>query len=1110
MSLPTTFAALLAAVVDQLQFHASTAKLTYGNRFQSLEALSLENESVNVDLLMPTSASTTGPPSVLTVMVFGLPRRVWRILSSHQNEQNKVHQPQGPLLVSSPSSPDNPHMSSPVPGSFVPHFPGPLPYPHCPDGLQELYAITNTAHGGLLIPPMEYYSQAFYNHPTTQFIIAEVSGNLDRLHDMMSQIAIACPPLFAWSARNPQLFVRYLNRQGPSAMENGIQLLMQEITTSMQTGQRHFTLELNDARMGLLGELLVEVNPQDDNSSSIPGGSVPDDLWSSSYDEDMGTVWAEETSMLENLAYIYQNEESVDYSSASDDGHPEEPSQTDIEAEVRRLPNAAVHIPTPPPVPPPATSGRCARRPSVPLEVVRSYCPPPPVEPIPSHSQSEAARVEDEVRMPRVACQRPSFIKTTFAQRAHSPSLDRTDAQVGFPRTRSSIICPNLMPSGSGLGVDPLYAQLESELLLLDGRVETWAHTENTTALTDIHGEFQRHSDTFLTELAANLEHVVNEQNFVWLTQTAIAFFSKAEEFYLNAADHGARPTLLGTEPTASLPAYAFTAAVSRLLVSEADRAVKRCAAAASMETSSMHSKSNGASPTLLRIGALRNLPADHSPLMDPCARWVTATGPSRLLSELLALAQAERTAVLWYSAHYILHPTRERQLSAVAYVISSTDGVSAKRLAVKTPPTACGVPPVDRIANSLCLIKQCGSCVPDDLRAAWSALMRDGYDELVKCVEPLLPPAYSVPFLFVVDTRHTAALHTAAAAAAPAPLGSGRWFPALCDDHGVPCLDKWAVTVSEAPWRLVLASEARTFVPSAEDAQVVVLSNSDAPQRSAWAAALRNEQRPQAKVAYHSLEGKSLSQSHAVVLHETIGAGYALCPASPTRPAAFGLSARIVGDLHILDDCSDPTGWGNVAALTTNRATLFHSVELCPNSENFYKGLYGRLRLQENIPIAAAVRQALLKEAYEAYAPWLLVEYTLLDYGGCLEHLAAPASPLVNPREQQRWRQYAEANAVDDLFEMMLERVKETQPEGEAALVDDLIAYVERSSETMTQRVMDRRREAAEGPVVGNGPTAGSETLVGGGHNTTAVPEARSRPPVRPKPSHRGRFRRQ
>lgn len=98
---------------------------------------------------------------------------------------------------------------------------GPIPFPLCPFGLDELFQCfveETTTRSGARIPAV--FPVTAYSSPAMQFIIEYVQRNLDRLAEVMDQIYRHNEPLYRWITEHSALFLRLINNEGPTVVES--------------------------------------------------------------------------------------------------------------------------------------------------------------------------------------------------------------------------------------------------------------------------------------------------------------------------------------------------------------------------------------------------------------------------------------------------------------------------------------------------------------------------------------------------------------------------------------------------------------------------------------------------------------------------------------------------------------------------------------------------------------------------------------------------------------------------------------------------------------------------------------------------------------------------
>ncbi|CCW67065.1 unnamed protein product [Phytomonas sp. Hart1] len=380
---------------------------------------------------------------------------------------------------------------------------------------------------------------------------------------------------------------------------------------------------------------------------------------------------------------------------------------------------------------------------------------------------------------------------------------------------------------------------------------------------------------------------------------------------------------------------------------------------------------------------------------------------------------------------------------------------------------------------------------------------MRAGHRLFVEPLLGALPPPLPAPtgVLYVVDSQPHAR----------PGLNIGAWFGCLCDAQRVTCMERWCVAAARLLWKVQLAHEAFPYAATEADkaAHIVALSSAwaeggpgsvaDSP---AWLSSLPKDL---LHVVSGPLSATGIAQSHAIVLHESNMGSSDLASLSrddtKIRHASIsynGLIPRLVGDLHIIDECNRETGAGdpeealrrNLADMYTHRATLLHTVALPSygdeDKDSFYKLFYAKLHNNPTMSLAAALRETNLERIQRQNAPWLGIEHVLFDYGGPLESWSTAV-------HQSTSRQYVEYHNINSIYERMLSCLVATRPSGEAAVLDQLIHYVESSQ--IELEGSEKTSNSAAGPKVAvelSNPKA----------QIRNYPELRQVLPVEPKPS--------
>ncbi|CCW59962.1 unnamed protein product [Phytomonas sp. EM1] len=945
-----------------------------------------------------------------------------------------------------------------VPGNVAPGFEGPLPYPHCPHGLQEMFTIANQVWGS--DQNLSCYPWELYDHPTVQFIASEVSGDIGNLEKILKQIHASCPSLFQWISYYPRRFLRLINRERPGNEILALRHLAKEMTWESENGSSWCLLQLQD------GSNIHHVNIVLEVEGNVEENALDDDgdwLGISCDEESMNFEFEVEE------ANLGSDGEAKNSTSEADESHTSEAALCEpvMKPELVK-PHGEIPL-----LRPDVSTDHMEGHPEA-LKSVNAFTDVHHGEPYMDDVSSHEKDAPVSHPTSRLCSSTESASRAARAEVVYPTGLEKCHPS----KTLS-------MPPQLG---DIIQQSMESQICQMLHLIDCYLSLDENQNLNDLrtfHSMLQDISAQIMDEISTDLASPENVEGFNWITQKAGGvFFPRVEEFYLELAKHGVNGAVFGSNPDESLAAWACKAAIHQQLTCEAVRLAELSHTEVAPPANDLKEEERQPKKNPLRAGALRNLPADYFPLMNPCVRWISAAGPYLLLQELLdTCARQGGSMIVWYSSHYAPSSSGEG-LRSVAYVLGGVAGVRARRLSI-TP----AVYDDWRATTLRCLrvIRHAsggGGGVGDTIRAEWQRCMRVGYQHFVEPLQGLLPaspPASSGGVVYVIDTRLQPVPSNDERFVAASGIGLGIWFGCLCDSQRITCMERWCVATSALPWKVQLAHEAFPYVFSDTDkiAHVVALTSEEGGEEkggspSEW---LSSGLREQLRVAQGPLNASGITQSHAIVLHESswnhTGVARTSGPEARIYRASIshnGLTPRLVGDLHVVDDCSGETGevdpeevlQRNLVDLYTYRATLLHTIAFpSPRNEDhgsFYKMFYDKLFNIPSMSLAAALRETNLERIRRHHAPWLGIEHALFDYGGPLESWGTAVHHAAR-------RQYAEFHNINSIYERMLSCLVATRPRSEAAVLDQLIQYVESSQTELEHR--ENGGDSSTGPTI-------------------------------------------
>eukprot|EP00796_Vickermania_ingenoplastis_P004954 gene4954-3554_t len=859
---------------------------------------------------------------------------------------------------------------------------GPIPFPLCPYGLDDLLRVlieeTTTGSGASI--PAVFPVMAFYT-PGMQFIIQYVRRDLNRLEEVMRQIARYNEDLYAWLAAHPRLFLRLINNDGPTTTESQRYAL---VLFARQVAQG--TMELLPGRQ----EYMVEFGSSGEHNAS----NVKIDFTVDVPEEEEDWEEGDEAPFDHTFAAVPQTEDEVIQMLAGvlfDGGEESEASSSQGEAQGVGCSDPEPEEPEPEPEPEPETETETEEQPALPT-------------PSPTVKETPAFVVFPSLSRVEMAAEGvPSHHLTS------GPLCDVRDSIASVVTLIESNplfwlpdLAPPKTPRTGVRPVSPSIRQIRSEAL----------------AIINAHHRIQEVSVQLVQELGKSLVLPDSDHSLGWFLRMAEAFFSDTAEFYASLSRnfyqndapsaHPVRASLHSTFEGAwrdSVDAFGFMAAVSRLLVVSAARHLRAAGRIAGPESAPPEDPtardSTGAGGKSRRFDAIRQLSCEASPLHDPSLRWMSSHGVRSLMEGLMSAAKRQKTAVVLYTAHRYTAlqrppppPPKQRRGSMSSSSSSSssapTDPGEGEEEAEAAPagggvrftafvvrgdtervhlqtlpshPVLHGNKHDETLATllRLSLSSEGVDGVPAALQDMWHTLMRQHYDALVAPILHLLPAQSSDPqqFFYVVDTRlapsylHGSAPETAAAAA----FSPARFFPALCDRDGTLVAQRWATCAADSLWSIVQAHEAPVIQPPAEDggptrSSSLLLTTNDTPP--AWL-----QPDLQLRLVFHQQNVRSQHRAgvpqHMAILHE-----------EAPRVASSGASSSgryrrqpplLVGDLRVVDEFMQPSA----AASALRRHLASHNINLLDDAEG-----YG---CEDGAATSSSTAVAICQRALEFYA---------------------------------------------------------------------------------------------------------------------------------------------
>ncbi|EPY17860.1 hypothetical protein AGDE_16033 [Angomonas deanei] len=450
------------------------------------------------------------------------------------------------------------------------------------------------------------------------------------------------------------------------------------------------------------------------------------------------------------------------------------------------------------------------------------------------------------------------------------------------------------------------------------------------------------------------------------------------------------------------------------------------------------------------RVGALRALPIDFSPLMDPMVRFLTPKGPTELLTHMMDRASSGRITacpVFLYVNHFL---TQNSDFNIVCdhlcYVFRENGSISAKSLFTTTHNSkaslmesvkTCDSLPefyADRIQSQLAE----KGVVDKELSTRWTDVMKELYESYVTPIVKYLPsPKISKKPIYIVDCRHLTVLkdmedvpqvveaqinrrETTDAKSSPPPdthkyprqPGAVRWFGGYTNKRLETCVERWCIVGCDSPWQLVQSFENPPCSSPKTSKSLLYLYDSGTANtvlRTApeW---LRGDIFVNLQFRRYPLPGVVFQpREHVVVLHEldTRRSELEKVEESPLSLSSNsvvthkrlsisgnGLSPVFVGDLRVIEECDR-------SLLSTYKATIFHNVDFEGNPTHkpsvnrrcyldyFYSALVENPRWSIAALHHSAV-SAVMKHGRDTKQPqpWRAVEYVLYDDGAPLSSL--------------------------------------------------------------------------------------------------------------------------
>lgn len=976
----------------------------------------------------PLAASSCGKEvsdeenEIITIMVFGARDKYANGLTSSttgEADRNKRGETMGALL-----------------GTFHP-----IPFPLCPIGFEELYRIVSLSVSDFFL--------AAYCAPVMQYMVRYISGSVDRLSEVIEQIANNHESLYTWIYDHPHTFLRLLNYD---ESEQRYALLVLDfhgdemVEMEMQTCDEHMELDF-DVEDG--HTLITVLNAEDEDVAQLIHEILEEDEEGYEYESNADIEIVEEVSIISSEQTPSTSSSSSTTFPVSEDGVDVQPRSSIFHSIAREEISAA------PPTPDDVPYLDIKSRMSYVLAIMESH----------TCFWQSASEAEEQ---PAVSEQEALAVATTGAVDTVKPD---TKELVGKGKVH---IGSTVLPSVREL-------------------------RDASTAIVEAHHRVQEISVMLIEELGKSLLFPESKKSFLWFLRMCEGFFCDAEEFYISIAQHyidtpqlhPLRASLRGTFDGPwhdRVHAFACMAAISRLLVLDA---VKQVLSSSDEPNSSS------------RLRAVRQLPS--SDLLS--LRWMTPYGARGLLEALMNLSQRQSSPVVLYCYHAKQSASSETtdvpshsEEGGMAYVVNGPMGI------VQMSPLSQGLE--NAAADHEAMLRQllqlaCGEDLTAELRDEWNRKTQEAYRNLLLPIETFLsPPATGTPSnveatnLYVVDARLAPSFlserHRSSEAAAFNP---GRLLAGYRDEGGVLVLEKWSVCVSEHIWHLLYADE--TAMVWQESGGItkqwnsLLLSSSDQPP--SWLGSDKEGDKSEAqdgdseervdiqlRLGFHqqNMRSKHLANTaqHYAILHE------ATPQASSSRLCSNPLR---VSDLHVIDEFSEPSSTETLRhSLSTSpsckevlnsfpslfaethpyQALVVHNgpFQLPDGETSIFQDLYEEIILHPGSPVASIFRSVLLKRlANHPLASWVAVECSLLDYGGVLPSLALlqrPAAEAAASLVERSDAQYVDDYEVAAFFEKMVDHMLVTRPAGEVEALDDLIGYLEVEATAAQQRTVKKK----------------------------------------------------
>ncbi|KPA79936.1 hypothetical protein ABB37_04988 [Leptomonas pyrrhocoris] len=970
----------------------------------------------------------------------------------------------------------------------------PLPYPHSPDGLLELAKAVSEPGPAAdededdIISYLQGAPPRVYNHPTMIYLSNEVKGNLTMLRAAMEQIYRVAPVFYAWIEANPQDFLSALNRVGERSLQHvreQLRLLAMQAVAGQMSGdgpsRRVMMLEVN-TRDGAqdLYQLEVQVGDfsDDDDEEEDDSASTSESLYYTSaepseeldYDDEVDAEEVEEEDRRRAV-----DASNTDSGMEVDESGKEE-TRDEETAGALQYPRAVVVG---------ADGGRTTNGVVAEAEAEGDSAPHrgaillPPVD-----SAAGAADTATATESPTQS----ASTATPAPPPGHSPA--RTWRHSPPPPSAAAVVAESGPTAAGGASTaaenmaaapqdDDRLVQLREEACVVEALRHEYVRQSDDLAAQKTHkaimalrrkmfavvgelcNDISSSAFSYSSGSAATAEQHVNLLRRV--VRCACEFFVTAEEFYAQLEEEGVRASVFGPSPQESLAAWAAVAALSRLLMCDVDAAGQ--AAVASAAAAAV------AGPR--RVGALRSLHTANAFWSTPALHWALTCGPEVLLASMLQLCRQQRAVMVWYSSHYLVKAVG-KTIQTMAYVFGGAEEAQ-QPVALQRLKMTSKAHKLDEVADCLRELSlgsaflsssgsggdPSGSAAQDSARRQWFWLMRTRYQMLVRPIEGDLPaPHMTSNTLYVCDTRQVLPPRETMDDRGRCSLDSAaRWWAAYCDDHNTMCADKWCVAATLRPWNAAVASENAPNLSPVEKTAVCLVSQTGNSKSSEESVSVLRGLFPTEIVVTGDASSSSTSTSsassatarHAAVLHEVADASSSAasteaqtCNLKTSSP--HGLSPHFMGDIHVVDvatsSVADPSPpvilrLAGGAELQTYLTTVARNY-LLPTAAHrsvFLRQFFGLFARHQQIPAAAAARQAALANASANDAPWLVCEYVLLDYGGAIHSIAspAPAAAAVSARPVANDSTAEEGVTRDDFVQMpvvpLSHRLSEPRP---------------------------------------------------------------------------------